>query len=146
MCEPTTLLCDHCDHEIWAGWTGTEFGQTCAICRACEHSFYLHPAPGEQLYESNKPYWLMIWGKKWVEETSKKDRIKNRVLQEGHIDSGIRILMQEEALLIGENLHIRYQFILDEIHCPQCNTKGSLLEESQFFNSICSVCKVGHMR
>lgn len=130
MCEPTTLYCDHCDHEIWVGWTGEEFGQTCAICSTCEKSFYLRPAPGEGLYESDQPYWLLIWDKE----------------QDAHIDSGMRIPAQEEVGLTGENSHIRNQFILDKIHCPQCNTKGSLLGESQFFNSICSVCKIGNMR
>jgi hypothetical protein len=145
MSEFTSLLCDCCHYEIGIGWVGKECNKTVVICSECSHDFYIYPAPGEELYNSNQPYQILIRSKKWEEVISKKGRVKKQVLRDTWINSGIRIPIHEAAVLVGESLQIRYEFVFDQVHCLNCNAQGSLVEYKKYYQT-CPNCKIGQMR
>lgn len=145
MSEITELFCDHCPHSVTIGWVGQGWNRTIALCRECDRWFFICPAPGETLNQSHHPYWIIVRGKQWVEVTSKKGRIKKQVSQEDWVDSGIRVPVQEEAILEGEKIRILYDLVFDQVHCPHCNAKGSLMEYQKYYH-LCPVCNIGTLR
>ncbi|MGI0495297.1 hypothetical protein ACN4EG_26255 [Alkalinema pantanalense CENA528] len=145
MSELTVLFCDHCHYSVPIGWVGKECNRTIVICTKCTRSFYICPADGEQLYHSNQPYQLVIRGKQWEAVSSKKGRIKKQVLRETWIDSGIQIPVHEDVILVEERLRMVYEFIFDQVPCPNCHAQGTLAEYQQYYLS-CPSCKIGQMR
>jgi hypothetical protein len=145
MSEFYAYFCDRCQHSQILGFVGREFNRTLAICRNCSEQFYLIPEAGEELNNSSKPYQLLLWGKKWVDVSSKKGRIQKKVLQAAFVDSGIRIPVSEDIVQRGSELHLVYDLVFDEVSCPTCHRQGSLIEYWKY-HPTCDRCKVGIMR
>jgi hypothetical protein len=99
---------------------------------------------GEEQHNSNQPYTLVIRGKTWIEVSSKKGRIKKTVSQDAWIDSGIRIPVHEDIVEWGNDFRIVYNLVFDDVSCPTCQTKGSLLEYFDYVQH-CPHCKTGRM-
>jgi transcription elongation factor Elf1 len=143
-CYFSTYRCNDCNHQVLIGWIDIELNRTITFCTSCSDSFEIYPEEGETLLDSNKPHRLFVDGKKWVEVSSKKGRIKKRILQKARIDSGLRIPIHEDIAQRGDERYFVYTFIFDDIDCPSCQTKGSLVEYKDYVKT-CPQCKVGTM-
>ncbi|MFM7600703.1 MAG: hypothetical protein ACKO7R_05815 [Pseudanabaena sp.] len=132
--------CERCKHLVSIGFIGKESNRTVAICNICAESFYVYPEQGEEVNNSNQPHKIYVRGKKWVEVSSKKGRIKKTVSQDAWIDIGIRIPVQEDIILKENNLHIVYKLVFDNVECPNCKTKGSLVDYLDYVEH-CPKCK-----
>lgn len=143
-CYFSVYICDACKQQVPIGWMGLELNLTVACCTACSDSFRVHPKTGETLLNSTQSHSLVVFGKKSVEVSSKKGRIKKMVSQAAWIDSGIRIPVHEDIVQRGDDLYLVYTLIFDDIDCPSCQTTGSLVEYTDYVKN-CPQCKVGTM-
>jgi hypothetical protein len=143
-CYFSTYRCNDCNHQVSVGWIDIELDRSVAFCTTCSDSFHIYSEVGEVLLASNKPHRLFVEGEKWVDVSSKKGRIKKRVLQKDWVDSGLRIPVHEDIAQRGDELYVVYTFIFDNIDCPSCQTKGSLVEYTDYVKT-CPQCKVGKM-
>jgi hypothetical protein len=143
-CYFSVYRCNDCSHQISIGWIDLAMNRTIAFCTACSDSFHIHPEPSETLLNSNKPHSLFVYGKKWVEVSSKKGRMKKMVSEDAWVDSGLRIPIHEDIAQRGDELYLVYTLTFDDIYCPICQTKGSLVEYTDYVKT-CPQCKVGKM-
>lgn len=143
-CYFSTYRCDACNYQVLIGWIDIELNYTIAFCKSCSESFHIHPEPGETVLSSNTPHHLSVYGKQWVEVSSKAGRIKKTISEKAWVDSGLRIPIHEDISQRGDELYLFYTFIFDDINCPSCQTKASLVEYTDYVKT-CPKCKVGTM-
>ena len=136
----SVYTCESCNYQVPLGFIGKEQNRTIAICKACTYHFHVYPDEGEKVVSSNKPHKIYVRGKKWVEVSSKKGRIKKNIYQDAWLDIGTRIPVNENVVLRGENLHILYSLAFDDVNCPNCQVKGSLVDYVDYLEH-CPICK-----
>ena len=143
-CYFSIYVCDLCQYRVPIGLMGIELNRTVAFCTSCSASFDIYPEPEETLLANHKPHRLFVFGSQRVEVSSKKGRIKKTVLEKAWVDSGLRIPIREDIREREDDLYLVYSFIFDDVHCPNCQTKGSLVEDCVYVKT-CPKCHVGTM-